>query len=66
MTLTIPGSIACAKAAMKIQPRTNVETRLTTKSFPVVGTAVDEECNQRWRKFPNLATSVRELFLSAF
>jgi hypothetical protein len=45
MTLTTPGRIACAKAAMKIHPRTNAETRLTTKSFPVVETAVQAECN---------------------
>jgi hypothetical protein len=46
ITLMMPGSIACAKAAMKIQPRTNVETRLTTKSFPVVGKVVEGKCNR--------------------
>jgi hypothetical protein len=34
--LTTPGNAACASATAKIQPRTNLETRPPTLSFPLV------------------------------
>ena len=55
ITLMTLGNAACASAAMKIQPRMSAETRLTTKSFPVVGSAMRTECNQALYQNPSIA-----------
>ena len=66
ITLMTPGSAACVKAAMKIQPRTHAETRRATKSFPVVEGAVDEQCNLALSQSPSIIPHDVPLFLSAF
>jgi hypothetical protein len=52
-TLMTPGNTAWASAAAKIQLRTNVETRLTTESFPVVESGDGRESNHGLGQTPN-------------